>query len=110
MQAQISSEPPLPASKISRLGSYCAAEEGARAPRPSALDECRTRHPPSAGSSHGSQTRALAASGTGAPDRALQKPLNGAVRLNWAAPQQGQNGMGRAAPHPGVLGHRRFGI
>ena len=36
-------------SEISGLSSYCAAEDGARAPRPSALDECRTRHPPSTG-------------------------------------------------------------
>ena len=56
-------------SQIGRLGSYCAAEDGARAPRPSALDECCTRHPPSTGSRHGPGhgTRALAASGAGAP-------------------------------------------
>ena len=42
-------------SEISGLSSYCAAEDGARAPRPSALDECRTRHPPSTGSRHGAR-------------------------------------------------------
>ena len=41
--------------RISGLSSYCAAEDGARAPRPSALDECCTRHPPSTGSRHGAR-------------------------------------------------------
>ena len=42
-------------SEISGLGSYYAAEDEARAPRPSALDECCTRHPPSTGSRHRAQ-------------------------------------------------------
>ena len=41
--------------QISGLSSYYAAVVGARAPRPSALDECRTRHPPSTGSRHGAR-------------------------------------------------------